>query len=53
MEGWANDIASLRKRQEALEKKLLQAQLIRRLPGSCPSQSFCLGLSILIFQRLP
>ena len=33
MEGWANDIAGIRKRQEALEKKLLQAQLIRRLPG--------------------
>lgn len=33
MEGWAADIANTRKRQEALEKKLLQAQLIRRLPG--------------------
>ena len=33
MEGWAADIANTRKRQGALEKKLLQAQLIRRLPG--------------------
>lgn len=38
MEGWATDIAGIRKRQQALEKKLLQAQLIRRLPGMDSAQ---------------
>lgn len=33
MEGWANDLMAIRKRHDVLERKLLQAQLIRRLPG--------------------
>ena len=37
MEGWASDITNIRKRQDAIQKKLIQAQLIKRLPGTVPA----------------